>query len=504
MYGGLTLLWLLVVGWQVVEHRRVRQVARTELIHRAKDISTTLGFVIHSQRRFGGLVSKERIELALKPLIRPGELHTIALLNDAEEVVASAGEPIEFDLRELVPRAEYWRRDFVALMNLVDLGTNVTSEAESRSTTIVLPPRNERTGLGPERPPGPPPGGPEGFRSRAAGGARERDETDEAGGEGHEEWNRPRPRRGDGRFPFGRPFWMGEEEYRTLVQKQGVHSFVLVLSTHSMRAVCTQDLWARGVIAAFAAVSALGLGLAWRNLGHSSELEVRLARAAELNTRLKEMNLAAAGLAHETRNPLNIIRGLATLISRQVAGSPEIEAKSRDIIAKTDRVTAQLNEFINYSRPREVRWSAVPLGSVVAEVARALGSDLEERGMTLDAAPDLPAVQGDEPLVRQALFNLFLNAIQAGDRGGRIEVVSQRSDSGGFRIQIRDDGPGVPEALREEIFRPYFTTHPGGTGLGLAVVQQIVLAHGWEIRCLPNRPRGAVFELSRLQAAPKA
>lgn len=504
MYGGLTLLWLLVAGWQVLEHQRVRQVARTELIHRAKDISTTLGLVIHSQRRFGGLVSKERIELALKPLIRPGELHTIALLNDAEEVVASAGDPIDFDLRELVPRAEYWRPDFVALMNLVDLGTNVTSEADPRSTTIVLPSRNDLTGLGPDRPPGPSPGGVEGFRPRFQGGGRDRDDGEGSGGDVEDERPRPRPRRGDGRFPFGRPFWMGEEEYRALVQKQGVHSFVLVLSTHSMRAVCTQDLWVRGLIGAFAAVSVVGLGLAWRNLGRTSDLEVRLARAAELNTRLKEMNLAAAGLAHETRNPLNIIRGLATLIARQGADSSEIQTRSRDIIAETDRVTAQLNEFINYSRPREVRWSAVALGDVIAEVARALGSDLEERGMTLVCTGALPTIQGDEPLVRQALFNLFLNAIQAGTRGGRIEVVSEPADSGEFRLEIRDDGPGVPEEHREEIFRPYFTTHPGGTGLGLAVVRQIVMAHGWEIRCLPNQPRGALFELSRLKAAAKS
>ncbi len=77
-----------------------------------------------------------------------------------------------------------------------------------------------------------------------------------------------------------------------------------------------------------------------------------------MNTHLKEMNLAAAGLAHETRNPLNIIRGLAQMISKQHDTPPEIRDKSRAIMDETDRVTAQLNEFINYSRPREVRRAA--------------------------------------------------------------------------------------------------------------------------------------------------
>jgi signal transduction histidine kinase len=69
---------------------------------------------------------------------------------------------------------------------------------------------------------------------------------------------------------------------------------------------------------------------------------------------------------------------------------------------------------------------------------------------------------------------------------------------------VRDNGPGVPESQREEIFKPYFTTHQKGTGLGLAVVQQIVLAHGWEIHCLSNEPKGAIFRLTHLKLCPTA
>src|SRR5205807_2797088 len=118
------------------------------------------------------------------------------------------------------------------------------------------------------------------------------------------------------------------------------------------------DLWLRFVIAFFASVSALGTGLAWRNLAKTSELQIRLVRASELNTHLKEMNLAAAGLAHETRNPLNIIRGLAQMISRRQEAAPGIQEKSKEIINEADKVAAQLNEFINYSRPREEQRAA--------------------------------------------------------------------------------------------------------------------------------------------------
>ncbi|HOW68327.1 MAG TPA: ATP-binding protein, partial [Verrucomicrobiota bacterium] len=247
-----------------------------------------------------------------------------------------------------------------------------------------------------------------------------------------------------------------------------------------------------------------GLGMAWHNLAKTSELEVRLVRAAELNTRLKEMNLAAAGLAHETRNPLNIIRGLAQMISRHEEIPQQIRAKSREIVDETDRVTAQLNEFINYSRPREVRRATVALNAVVGEVARALGNDLEEKAAKLDIQESLPAIVADEQLLRQALFNLVMNAIQAVPSQGEIQIRAGRTGVNGVYLEIRDNGLGVPPEQRQEIFKPYFTTHQKGTGLGLAVVQQIVLAHGWEIECLPNDPQGAVFRLTHLQPASPA
>jgi signal transduction histidine kinase len=295
---------------------------------------------------------------------------------------------------------------------------------------------------------------------------------------------------------------MNEEEYKSLVEKRGLHGLAIVMTTAAFLQTSGQDLWMRWIVGGFATVSVVGLGLAWRNLAKSAELQMRLLRASELNTHLKEMNLAAAGLAHETRNPLNIIRGLAQMISKQLEASSEIRGRSREIIDETDRVTAQLNEFINYSRPREVRRSTVALGVVIGEVVRALGYDLEEKCIRLRVVESLPAIEADEQLLRQALFNLLLNAVQAVERGGDIEVAAWKQNSHGVVLEIRDNGPGVDAEHRTEIFKPYFTTHQKGTGLGLAVVQQIVLAHGWEIECQPNDPRGAIFRITHVNLAP--
>jgi signal transduction histidine kinase len=298
---------------------------------------------------------------------------------------------------------------------------------------------------------------------------------------------------------FGRPRWMSEEEYQTLRQKQGVHSFVIVMSTQMLRETFDHDLWLRSIIAVLATISVIGSGLVWRSLGRSSDLQLRLVRASELNSHLREMNLAAAGLAHETRNPLNIIRGMAQMLSKESEAPVEIRDKARAIVDETDKVTAQLNEFINYSRPREVRRAKLALTAAVNEVVRTLTHDIEEKKLRVETGGEPLAIEADEQLLRQVLFNLLLNAIQAVADAGEIRVITGRQSATEAFLEIRDNGPGVPSERRQEIFKPYFTTHQKGTGLGLAVVQQIVLAHGWEIACLSNEPRGAVFRITHLK-----
>ena len=136
---------------------------------------------------------------------------------------------------------------------------------------------------------------------------------------------------------------------------------------------------------------------------------------------------------------------------------------------------------------------------MAADVGRTLSPDLEEKrvALILPAAP--VRVAADEALLRQALFNLVLNAIQAVEVGGRVEVAATSSPGGEVTLEVRDDGRGVPEAEREEIFKPYVTQRKDGVGLGLAVVRQIALAHGWEITCGAHQPRGAVFRMAPLR-----
>jgi len=508
VYGLLVAVWALVLGWQAEEHVRVKEAARTDLRNRAKDIANTLSALIRGMR-FRGAIPQDRLEPVLNELIndrtnelaKSSELIAIELLNAANQPVAKAGRPIDSQREDLLQEGEHWGQRTVTLVNPVvvnpvDLGASLSSEGVTN--TLILPPLSELTNrvseAGREFPRRGPPPDELGSSNAPASLA-----TNSAPPGGRD----VRPREPGSRSR--RPFWMrgmDEKELQSLIAKRTLHGLVLTMSTEGLEAGATRDLWLRTIIVLLSTVAALGSGLAWRNLAKSSELQLRLVRASELNTHLREMNLAAAGLAHETRNPLNIIRGLAQMISKQPGTPPEIQKKSREIIDEADKVAAQLNEFINYSRPREVRRSKLALSSVVNEVVRTLNYDLDEKKISLQVKGEQLSIEADEQLLRQALFNLLLNAIQAVDGNGEIQIVAEKRNATEACLDVRDNGPGVPPDRRTEIFKPYFTTQRKGTGLGLAVVQQIVLAHGWEVECLGNEPRGAVFRITHLKLAP--
>ena len=531
IYVLLAFTWLVVAGWQIEEHKRVTESAREDLRSRSKDIANVLSAIIRGMR-FRGTVTSERLESVLNDLfygrtnevVKSSGLISIGLFNADGVRLASAGKLPDLTQKDILQKGEHWGAKSVTIVNPVDLGALVNSEGVT-NPTVISPPFRDLTNANPDAfrgrgfsrrdGRGDEPGRPAEETGRALPGTPQNEEGTSNGpapsvalaasdSNSNSDTHPPppaRPREFDGRFR--RPWWarnMSEQEYQSLMEKRALHGLVLAMSTESVEAAGLHDLWLRSVIMFLATALILGSSLVWRNLAKLSDLQIRLVRASEITSHLKEMNLAAAGLAHETRNPLTIIRGLAQMISKQSDTAPEIRDKSRAIVNEADKVAAQLNEFINYSRPREVRRSPLSLNSVVNEVVRALSYDLEEKKIKLQVNGDALMIEADEQMLRQALFNLILNAIQAVDGDGNIEVLARKTSASEAALEVRDNGPGVPPENRLEIFKPYFTTQKTGTGLGLAVVQQIVQAHGWEIDCQSNAPTGAVFRISHLKA----
>lgn len=533
VYGLLAVTLALFTAWQTFEHSRIRGSARTALLNRARDISNSVGVVIRSRGRFG-FVPQPRIEAALDELTKSNELQAVAVLNAEGKVTASAGKTAALDIENLPESGERWGRETVTFVNLVDFGPAVDDEDEALPGPIIVPPREPEPvpaarddGVNDDRrwtlrsvEAGEPLNEEQqaalhtlmadpllddemmrGLRAVKSGDALSEDQLAAirsiARGQRSGQFRHGR----GGRPPFGRPPWMKKEEYEELVRRQGVRAFVLSMSTQAFRAECERDYWLRLALAGIAFAAAAGLGIAWHNFARSAALQMRLLRASEINAHLREMNVAAAGLAHETRNPLNMIRGRSQMIARHAGVSPEISDTAREISEEVDRVTGRLNQFMDYSRPPEAKPARTDLKAVIGDVARTLESDREDKAIQFAIEGPALTVEADESLLRQVLFNLLLNAIQAADHGGAVTVHTEKEGRNEVRIEVRDNGPGVPAEMADDIFRPYFTTSEHGTGLGLAVVRQIALAHQWEIEYVPGEREGAVFRLSGIRVS---
>lgn len=216
-----------------------------------------------------------------------------------------------------------------------------------------------------------------------------------------------------------------------------------------------------------------------------------LQAQAEIRERLSSLGEMAAGIAHELRNPMGVISGYARMLSKKVDPPlrETVEAVSREVAAM-DRIIA---DFLSFARQGEPNVSEVDLAGLArqcgeAACAKAGGVEFSVEG------EDRAMVRADETLMRQALTNLFANAVEAMEGRGRIDVrVSM--EGGRAVLDLRDTGPGIPEEARERVFQPFFTTKGKGTGLGLAIVHRVVTAHGGSIDLDAAEGPGAAFRI---------
>lgn len=215
------------------------------------------------------------------------------------------------------------------------------------------------------------------------------------------------------------------------------------------------------------------------DLSEVRALESRLLRAEKLAT----VGVLAAGIAHEIGTPLGVVRGRAEYLLGKLGDGSSHAGGMRVIIDQIDRVTRTIRELLDFARTRPVLPGAAPLGPVVKAVAELLRFEAERRDVTLSTSvPDeLPLLRADADQLQQVLVNLVMNALDACTRGGHVAI--RAAAGAAVRIDVVDDGCGIPEEHHHQVFDPFFTTKKRGqgTGLGLAVAAQIVGGHGGEI-----------------------
>jgi PAS domain S-box-containing protein len=221
-----------------------------------------------------------------------------------------------------------------------------------------------------------------------------------------------------------------------------------------------------------------------------------LQQQVQLKENLAALGELSAGIAHEFKNALATISGYAQMIRAEAATGDAPDYAER-ILEQTRNITHVVTEFLKYARPLDISSEPVALQAVVDRVV----SEVAEGNPQIRIRHEGPlgSVAGDEGLLRQALLNLARNAAEAcadAVNGGRVllrgEIV--RGDENGYqRITIFDNGPGISPPVMAKLFRPFFTTKSNGTGLGLAVVQKIIVQHGGQVEARNRAEGGAAF-----------
>lgn len=229
--------------------------------------------------------------------------------------------------------------------------------------------------------------------------------------------------------------------------------------------------------------------------------ELVQARAeAQRSERLAALGQLSAGLAHEIRNPLSVIKGAAEMLQRKADPADPLSGElSGYIYTEVNRLNALVARFLDFARPLRVEARRQSVTPVLERALRAVAERWPQAAVAVARtyAPDLPEVEIDEALCEQVFLNLATNAYEAMQFRGVLQVIAQPSaDPAGVTVRFEDTGPGVSAAMSEEIFNPFVTTKESGVGLGLSVVSKIVDEHGGHIRlCSLPTGRGACFEV---------
>ena len=429
--------WAALAVWQLQEYRREREAAQEMLRRQADSLMNALVGGISSHMR-RGFFFKDQLQATLEVLAKSKDILAVAIVSGDGRRLLSAGKTDLLDDSAAIAAGEYWDAAGLRLVSQFTLS--------------------------------PPPGGP-----RAGMGG--------LGGRG----------RGRG------PRW--QEETAGPFSAGGQFAAILILDRSQAEAQCRSAAWLRAFVAAAGGLVLACLALAWRASVRLAEAHGR-ARLLETEARhLRELSQAGAGLAHETRNPLGLIRGWTQRLVQSGLQSPEHRRQAQAVIEECDRVTARINQFLAFAKPCEPRLEPVRVADLVDELAVLLEPDLDARNLALNRPAVAPTetIHADRGMLRQALFNLVQNAVQSSPQGGTVEIALGCGQDGHRRIEVNDGGPGVSAHAVESLFTPYFTTRRDGTGLGLAIVRRIATAHGWQVGYAPRPGGGSIFWLDGIR-----
>jgi len=222
-----------------------------------------------------------------------------------------------------------------------------------------------------------------------------------------------------------------------------------------------------------------------------------LKKEIAISQRLASLGNLAAGIAHEIRNPLSSIKGFATFFKERYRDRPEDKKTADIMIQEVDRLNRVISQLLEFARPMDINKQRVSIHMVIQDTLKMIEGQAKEKEIIIhaDLSPDVGEVFIDSDKITQVFLNLYLNAIEATQRGGALSVILSPQNERTIRIDISDTGRGIDPNELAHVFDPYFTTRPTGTGLGLAIVHKIIEAHDGEIRVDSVKGKGTTLSI---------
>ena len=232
---------------------------------------------------------------------------------------------------------------------------------------------------------------------------------------------------------------------------------------------------------------------------HDLTDRVRIEEQLRERTALARVGEMAAALAHEIKNPLAGIRGAVQVIGKRLPQGSDASILS-EIVKRIDALDDLMKDVLLFSRPPQPRRVLVDVVPLVTATAELIFKDPSLEGITVEITGHAPPIQADAEMLRIVFQNLLVNSAHAMQGRGRIRVDIGTAD-GACEMAFTDSGPGIPEEIREKVFKAFFTTKARGTGLGLATAKRLIEAHHGSIR-VEFPPGGGTRFILRLPAQP--
>ena len=237
-----------------------------------------------------------------------------------------------------------------------------------------------------------------------------------------------------------------------------------------------------------------GVVVVIRDVTEIKNLNEEMAR----HKRLVALGKLSAGIAHEIRNPLSSIRGLAQFVYNSFSKTDERKEDLNTIIQEVDRLNKLVVQVLDFAKLKKPNLTRFSLNDLIRKIAELFKLEIKDKQIkfNLELSPDISQIQADEDQVRQILMNVIINAIQAIPKEGEIKIKTEKATLRGepaIKLIVEDSGIGIPEKDFNQIFDPFFSTKEKGSGLGLSIVYKLVEAHQGEIKVESKEGKGTKF-----------